>query len=99
MWHHRQRAHISLQLKFLIKAYLPKLYEIIYGIKISHGNITERIYFDLFYDFVSTSDYTYMVSDDWEGVWNDSDVIQSRKTTEIPVKVSDVNPAAYIIEV
>ena len=40
-----------------------------------------------------------MVGDDWEGVWNDSDVIQSRKTTEIPVKVGDVKPAAYRIEV
>lgn len=78
---------------------IKKPYEIIYGIKISHGNITERIYWDLFYDFVSTLDYTYMVGDDWEGVWNDSDVIQSRKTTEIPVKVGDVKPAAYRIEV
>lgn len=40
-----------------------------------------------------------MVSDDWERVWNDSDMIKSRKTTETSVTIGDVKPGAYRIEV
>jgi hypothetical protein len=71
MWHQRQRAHISLQLKFLIKAYLRSHMK-----QFTVSNFPweyNRIYCDSFYDAVSALDY--MVSDDWGRVWNVSDAI------------------------